>query len=73
MDNSQLILSTNSKDFYTLPRYMQIKCRPPDCYVIDMIIDREKISIIDLEHCRIRVDGVWLALYNPQTKMWSGR
>jgi len=72
-EQEKLLLTCRTGQISDLPRYMTMKARPPDSYVCDMVIDREKISIIDGTHYRIRVDGVWLALYNPKTKTFAGR
>ena len=63
MTNSELLLTTlpSNKD---LPRYIKVVGMTPDSYCTTLIIDRQRISIVDPEKYRIRVDGVWVLLWN---------
>jgi hypothetical protein len=64
---TELLLSTSPLD-ESLPRYVEIIGMLPDSYCSKLVIDRQRISVMDPEKYRIRVDGVWIMLWNEQTK-----
>ena len=65
--DAELLLSKSPLD-ESLPRYVTVKGMLPDSFCTDIIIDRHRISIMEAVKYRIRVDGVWIRLWNEKER-----
>lgn len=67
MDASELLLTTTPLDVEH-PRYVKVVGMLPDSFATELLIDRQRISIVEPIKYRIRVDGVWIRLWNEKEK-----